>query len=174
MIETTERNKELVEVKIDGNTDLKITMLEMTLTHLYISMTFKKIQVSHKNRRDKAAVDKKILDELHASVQRANLILSEFVMGRDAKHIVSFSVKTSSVRFERKQYLNSSVESNVNVLVGDIEGDMPVHAQNLHEVVLRNVSQLNEQMTRLEYSVPTVCSFFYLSHNYLSVIRRNL
>lgn len=55
--------------------------------------------------------------------------------------------------------MNSSIESRVNVLIGDIEGDMPVHAQSLHEVVLRNVSQLNEQMTRLEYSVPTVCFF---------------
>lgn len=41
---------------------------------------------------------------------------------------------------------------------------MPIHAQNLHEVVLRNAPQLNEQMTRLEYSEPTVgfvFKFFY-------------
>lgn len=58
-------------------------------------------QLAHKNRRDEFAADKKMLDELSASVQRANLILSEFVMGLDAKHIVSFAVKTSSVKFER-------------------------------------------------------------------------
>lgn len=42
------------------------------------------------------------------------------------------------------------------MLIGDVEGDTPIHAQNLHEVVLRNVSQLNEQITRLEYNAPTV------------------
>lgn len=52
------------------------------------------------NRRDKIT-DNKIMDELNASIQRANLILSEFVMGHDAKHIVSFLVKTSSLKFER-------------------------------------------------------------------------
>lgn len=57
-------------------------------------------QLEHINRRDKIT-DNKILDELNASIQRANLILSEFVMGHDAKHIVSFLVKMSSLKFER-------------------------------------------------------------------------
>lgn len=33
-------------MKVDGNMDLKVIMLEMTLTHLYVSMTLKKIQVT--------------------------------------------------------------------------------------------------------------------------------
>lgn len=52
------------------------------------------------NRRAKIT-ENKIMDELNTSIQRANLILSEFVMGHDAKHIVRISVKTSSLKFER-------------------------------------------------------------------------
>ncbi|MCP9260407.1 DNA mismatch repair protein Msh6 [Dirofilaria immitis] len=151
---TTQFREELLEMKVDGNVDIKIAVLEMTLTHLYISATLKRTRLEHINRRDKMK-DNKILDELNASIQRANLILSEFVVGHDAKHIVSFLVKTSSLRFEREKCIKGSVKNHIKVLIGDVEGDTPIHAQNLHEVVLRNVSQLNEQMTRLEYNAPT-------------------
>lgn len=67
---------------------------------LIFSTIEKTFQLEHMNRRDKIT-DNKIMDELNASIQRANLILSEFVMGHDAKHIVSFLVKTSSLKFER-------------------------------------------------------------------------
>ncbi|KAL3998683.1 Fragile site-associated protein C-terminus family protein [Acanthocheilonema viteae] len=147
-------NDEILEMKVDGNMDIKVAVLEMTLTHLYISATLRRTRLEHMNRRDKMT-DNKILDELNASIQRANLILSEFVMGRDAKHIVSFLVKTSSLNFEREKYIKGSVRSRIKVLIGDVEGDTPIYAQNLHEVVLRNVSQLNEQITRLEYNFPT-------------------
>ncbi|VDO26763.1 unnamed protein product [Onchocerca flexuosa] len=150
----TQSNEEFLEIKVDGSMDIKVAVLEMTLTHLYISATLKKTRLEHINRRDKIK-DNKILDELNASIQRANLILSEFVMGHDAKHIVSFLVKTSSLRFERERCVNGLMGSRIKVLIGDVEGDTPIHAQNLHEVVLRNVSQLNEQMTRLEYNIPT-------------------
>ncbi|CAG9534922.1 unnamed protein product [Cercopithifilaria johnstoni] len=145
---------EILEMKVNGNMDIKVAVLEMTLTHLYISATLKRIRLEHMNRRDKIT-DNKILDELNASIQRANLILSEFVMGHDAKHIVSFLVKTSSLKFEREKHIKGLVRSRIKVLIGDVEGDTPIHAQNLHEVVLRNVSQLNEQITRLEYNSPT-------------------
>lgn len=56
----------------------------------------------------------------------------------------------------REKYINESMRSRIKVLIGDVEGDIPIHAQNLHEVVLRNVSQLNEQITRLEYRAATV------------------
>uniref|UniRef100_A0A914RPV7 Uncharacterized protein n=1 Tax=Parascaris equorum TaxID=6256 RepID=A0A914RPV7_PAREQ len=114
------------------------------------------LQLSHRNERDKTKVDKQVLDLLNASVQRANLILSEFVVGSDAKHIVNFSVKASTFTFKREQELDGALHSHLNLCVGDVEGDMPIHAQNLHEVVLRNAPQLNEQMTRLEYSEPTL------------------
>uniref|UniRef100_A0A915Q466 DNA mismatch repair proteins mutS family domain-containing protein n=1 Tax=Setaria digitata TaxID=48799 RepID=A0A915Q466_9BILA len=153
-IAITQLSDNVLEMKVNGNMDIKVAVLEMTLTHLYISTTLKRTRLEHINRRDKVA-DNKILDELNASMQRANLILSEFVIGHDAKHIVSFLVKTSSLKFEREKYINGPVRSHINVLIGDIEGDTPIHAQNLHEVVLRNVSQLNEQITRLEYSTPT-------------------
>uniref|UniRef100_A0A8L7TDP8 FSA_C domain-containing protein n=1 Tax=Brugia malayi TaxID=6279 RepID=A0A8L7TDP8_BRUMA len=145
---------EVLEMKVDGNMDIKVAVLEMTLTHLYISATLKRARVEHVNRRDKI-IDNKIMDELNASIQRANLILSEFVLGHDAKHIVSFLVKTSSLKFEREKYIKGSVRSRIKILIGDVEGDTPIYAQNLHEVVLRNVSQLNEQITRLEYNAPT-------------------
>uniref|UniRef100_A0A158Q731 FSA_C domain-containing protein n=1 Tax=Elaeophora elaphi TaxID=1147741 RepID=A0A158Q731_9BILA len=151
---TMQFNNEILEMKVDGNMDIKVAVLEMTLTHLYISATLKRTRLEHMNRRDRIT-DNKILDELNASIQRANLILSEFVMGHDAKHIVSFLVKTSSLKFEREKYIKGSVRSRIKVLIGDVEGDTPIHAQNLHEVVLRNVSQLNEQITRLEYNAPT-------------------
>uniref|UniRef100_F1KPJ4 Bridge-like lipid transfer protein family member 1 C-terminal domain-containing protein n=1 Tax=Ascaris suum TaxID=6253 RepID=F1KPJ4_ASCSU len=144
-----------VQVKAEGHFSLKVVMLEIALTHLFVSTTFKKLQLSHKNERDKARVDKQVLDVLNASVQRANLILSEFVVGSDAKHIVNFSVKASTFTFKREQELDGTLHSHLNLCVGDVEGDMPIHAQNLHEVVLRNAPQLNEQMTRLEYSEPT-------------------
>ncbi|VDM45903.1 unnamed protein product [Toxocara canis] len=144
-----------VQVKAEGHFSLKVVMLEMALTHLFVSTTFKKIQLSHRNQRDKARVDKQVLDELNASVQRANLILSEFVIGSDAKHIVNFSVKASTFNLKREQEMDGCLHSHLNLCVGDVEGDMPIHAQNLHEVVLRNAPQLNEQMTRLEYSEPS-------------------
>uniref|UniRef100_A0A1I7VD79 FSA_C domain-containing protein n=1 Tax=Loa loa TaxID=7209 RepID=A0A1I7VD79_LOALO len=147
-------SEEILEMKVSGNMDIKVAVLEMTLTHLYVSATLKRTRLEHMNRREKIT-DNKIMDELNASIQRANLILSEFVMGHDAKHIVSFSVKTSSLKFEREKYIKGSVRSRIKVLIGDVEGDTPIHAQNLHEVVLRNVSQLNEQITRLEYNAAT-------------------
>lgn len=42
------------------------------------------------------------------------------------------------------------VHSSAEVSVGDIEGDIPMHAESLHEVVMRNASKLNEQINRLE------------------------
>lgn len=42
-----------------------------------------------------------LLQNVIASVQRANLILSELISGLDATHILNFSVNTNALRFER-------------------------------------------------------------------------
>lgn len=44
--EGTKSVRRYVESKIDGQFGLKVAMLEMSLTHLYVSTTLKKIQVS--------------------------------------------------------------------------------------------------------------------------------
>lgn len=36
---------DVLEMKVNGNMDIKVAVLEMTLTHLYISATLKKTRV---------------------------------------------------------------------------------------------------------------------------------
>lgn len=38
-------DEEVLEITISGNVDVKVAVLEMTLTHLYISATLKRIRV---------------------------------------------------------------------------------------------------------------------------------
>uniref|UniRef100_A0A158R4Y4 FSA_C domain-containing protein n=1 Tax=Syphacia muris TaxID=451379 RepID=A0A158R4Y4_9BILA len=135
-------------IKFDGNFVWKLIMLEMAFTQLFLSATLKKFEVLHKVLRERHKSGNVLLDEVTATVQRANLILSELVSGLDAKHILNSSVNTSTFYFKR--IMNDFLHNFLNIHIGDIEGDIPMHAENLREVVLRNVPKLNEQITLLE------------------------
>uniref|UniRef100_A0A7E4VU99 FSA_C domain-containing protein n=1 Tax=Panagrellus redivivus TaxID=6233 RepID=A0A7E4VU99_PANRE len=113
-----------------------------------------------------------LMDSVLFVMKRASLIVSEHIGSNrsavETKRILNCSLRESNVVFERemppkKPLTAEDIQSPVaptpvgspkgrNVLrvtLGEIEGDLPMHAQSIHEVVLRHGPQLNEQLHRI-------------------------
>ncbi|KAI1727267.1 hypothetical protein Ddc_04564 [Ditylenchus destructor] len=118
-----------------------------------------------------------ILDSLEVSLKRANLIVSEHIAPQKAKNptssetrqILNCSLRETHAIYERllDQQLPDSNENSknigsspsirmkerirnkLNLSLGELDGDLPMHAESIHEVVLRHGPQLNEQLHRI-------------------------
>ncbi|KAE9555244.1 hypothetical protein FO519_001495 [Halicephalobus sp. NKZ332] len=97
---------------------------------------------------------KPVLDHCTMSMKKASLIVSEHVGSNrgavETKRILSCSLRESNVFFERtRKKEHQKVNNFLKVTLGEIEGNLPMHAQSIHEVVLRHGPQLNEQLHRI-------------------------
>lgn len=91
-----------------------------------------------------------ILDQMNLSLKRANLIIAEHVLIRelnsDTRQILNCSLRESSIIYERiaEKFkptipldlvsLEKGVINKLKLLLGELEGDLPMHAQSIHEV----------------------------------------
>lgn len=88
-------------------------------------------------------------------MKRASLIVSEHAESDrniKTKQILNASLRETKVEFERRQL--DSIKNYLSVILGEIEADLPMHAQSIHEVVLRHGPQLNEQFHRISQYQP--------------------
>lgn len=120
-----------------------------------------------------------ILDQINLALKRANLIIAEHVLvhelNSDTRQILNCSLRESSIVYERiaKNFkptipldcdlLKKGLINKLKILLGELEGDLPMHAQFIHEVikflvffyfyffkmVLRHGPQLNEQLHKI-------------------------
>ncbi|KAI1727949.1 hypothetical protein DdX_00092 [Ditylenchus destructor] len=120
-----------------------------------------------------------ILDSLEISLKRANLIVSEHIAPQKAKNptssetrqILNCSLRETHAIYERlldeqlpdsnensknagsspsiRMKLAERIRNKLNLSLGELDGDLPMHAESIHEVVLRHGPQLNEQLHRI-------------------------
>jgi hypothetical protein len=107
----------------------------------------------------KASSESKPLDLITLEIRRANLILSEHKVNQrktsETKQILNSALRQSYFKFqtfgEFSEVTNSLNPKKSNLLIdlGEIEGDLPMNAQALHEVVIKHAPQLNEQLHQI-------------------------
>ncbi|KAI6182660.1 FSA-C domain-containing protein [Aphelenchoides bicaudatus] len=102
--------------------------------------------------------DGKPMDLVNLEVKRANLIFSEHRANNqrkpsEIKQICNCSLRQSFFKFETFGELSethlSPITNNLLIDLGEIEFDLPMHAQSIHEVALRHGPQLNEQLHQI-------------------------
>ncbi|CAD5207349.1 unnamed protein product [Bursaphelenchus okinawaensis] len=166
----------LLSVNIKGGCNLKSLLLECMLTDLFISLTFMRITPNHthnwilqkdgglasprkSSKRSLSGSDQpKLSDSVSLDIKRANLVLSEHrthqKLQSETKQILNCSLKQSSGLFEVNLYTDQHPVRKLVVQLGDVEGDLPMHAQSIHEVVLRHAPELHDQLYRIVAQQP--------------------
>uniref|UniRef100_A0A1I7S228 FSA_C domain-containing protein n=1 Tax=Bursaphelenchus xylophilus TaxID=6326 RepID=A0A1I7S228_BURXY len=160
----------LLAVNIKGGCNLKSLLLECMLTDLFISLTFMRISPSHAHhwslqkdgaltsprkpaKKNASASEPRLSDSVALDIKRANLVLSEHrthqKLQSETKQILNCSLKQSSGLFEVNLYPDRPPARKLQIQLGDMEGDLPMHAQSIHEVVLRHGPELHQQLYRI-------------------------
>lgn len=127
------------------------------ITDLFISMTLLKIGFIHKqNRFDSGDLDNNVcsaeetgenvlcLDDIKIKLKRANLIVVEHIVQTqynissntmsDTRQILNCSLRESQLQFERNQILCVGSRRRLILTLGELEGELPMHAEGIHEV----------------------------------------
>lgn len=108
---------------------------------------------------EKKTNDGSIIDSMIFSMKRASLIVSEHAetdRNIKTKQILNASLRETKIIFERKRDKDmlDNIKNYLSVILGEIDADLPMHAQSIHEVVLRHGPQLNEQFHRISQYQP--------------------
>ncbi|XGW26571.1 hypothetical protein V3C99_007295 [Haemonchus contortus] len=151
-----------VEKKIRGELEIDSVRLESILTDLYVSMMVQLIGVKqyHDSDRNHGSKSKKniktLLSKRHAtmfdiSLRKASLALMESDNAKQNMHIVNCTLHESSARLSSGVAEGEKDEplTTLRVSLGAIEGELPVAAHSLHDVVMRHGPQLEQQFNRL-------------------------
>lgn len=101
-------------------------------------------------------VESKPLDLINLEVRRANLIFSEHRSTQrktsETKQILNCSLRQIFFKFETFGELSDATQnlipttSNLLIDLGEIELDLPMNAQSIHELAIKHSPQLNEQV----------------------------
>uniref|UniRef100_A0A1I7XZZ8 FSA_C domain-containing protein n=1 Tax=Steinernema glaseri TaxID=37863 RepID=A0A1I7XZZ8_9BILA len=148
------------EIQLDlvGSLALKNIQLESMLSDLCILVDFRTIHGQHSHkfdeslRRSSGEAKPLVTDSGNLSIKRASLYITEKApngstdsntMSEQKKNIIfSFMLRETQLKFERTM----DGKDSVKLLLGEIEGDMPTHAQFVHDVMMKHGTQLNEQL----------------------------
>ncbi|EPB75014.1 hypothetical protein ANCCEY_05883 [Ancylostoma ceylanicum] len=150
-----------VLMKINGELEVDSVRLESILTDLYVSLMVQLIeltqrhnpnyeygskipgQTSQKNTGPADMVDMKL--------RKASLALMESDNSKQNTHIVNCTLHESTAKLTRRPAESSADEplTTLNISLGAIEGELPMAAHSLHDVVMRHGPQLEQQFNRL-------------------------
>ncbi|CEF63634.1 Fragile site-associated protein, C-terminal domain-containing protein [Strongyloides ratti] len=147
-----------IRMDIRGMATLKTVVLESVFNDLLLSIPFHDISLTHiHTRNDLAKAENKEVirsDAITLRIKKGNLRLTERAdasFKKEAKDILTCTLKESTFNFKRS--INSidtyTEKSVIKIKLGDVNGDIPMHAQFVHEMVLKHGPQLNEQFNRL-------------------------
>ncbi|TKR94737.1 hypothetical protein L596_008989 [Steinernema carpocapsae] len=156
------------EIQLDliGSLSLKNIQLESMLSNLCILVDFRTIQGQHSHKLDDSMKQKRqnltepiITDSGSLAIKRASLYITERSSAEDhgapttiqndqkKNIIISFMLRETQLKLERTLTGKDSMKRTlIKVLLGEIEGDMPTHAQFVHDVVLKHGTHINEQI----------------------------
>ncbi|KAK0421995.1 hypothetical protein QR680_007305 [Steinernema hermaphroditum] len=162
---TAVSRRDEIQLELLGSLSLKNIQLESMLSDLCILVDFRTIQGQHSHKIDEslqrtmaASGEPKPLltDSGNLSIKRASLYITEKanngassnMMSNQKKNIIfSFMLRETQAKLERTMTGKDSTKHTlVKLLLGEIEGDMPTHAQFVHDVVMKHGTQLNEQL----------------------------
>ncbi|CAJ0955025.1 unnamed protein product, partial [Mesorhabditis belari] len=164
-----------IELLIKGNVNFSNIRLESILTDLCIAVSMQHIAMTQTDTRKLNGCDpkEKATQNTHFSIflRRATLAIleSEGRAQRQAtpvnlssgikekvdqkfehqQHILDCSLQESHLTVTRKIPSEKDVNTFLRLSLGAIEGDLPMAAQSLHDVVLRHGPQLERQFDRL-------------------------
>uniref|UniRef100_A0A0N5B9N6 FSA_C domain-containing protein n=1 Tax=Strongyloides papillosus TaxID=174720 RepID=A0A0N5B9N6_STREA len=147
-----------IRMDIRGMATLKTVVLESVFNDLLLSIPFHDISLTHiHTRNDLAKAENKEVirsDAVTLRIKKGNLRLTERAdtsFNKEARDILTCTLKESTFNFKRS--INSidtyTERSFIKIKLGDVNGYIPMHAQFVHEMVLKHGPQLNEQFNRL-------------------------
>ncbi|KAI6241376.1 FSA-C domain-containing protein [Aphelenchoides fujianensis] len=157
---------------VTGKWTAKSLLLELMLGDLFVSTTMIRVDLTHTHRRLRdahgphvpvvqKAVDvpgesnlaceqpesTKSRDNVNLELKRANLIFSEHRQQRtptETKQILNCALRSGTCVFD----VLGDGSRRLSVVVGEVEGELPMAAQSIHEVLLRHAPALNDQLHR--------------------------
>lgn len=148
--------------KIRGEIEIDSVRLESILTDLYVSVMIQLIGVKqhHDSDRDQAnrsrtseqSTPKRFVTSMFdMSLRKASLALMESDNSKQNMHIVNCTLHESSARLmnQYSEFPSNEPVTSLRVSLGVIEGELPVAAHSLHDVVMRHGPQLEQQFNRL-------------------------
>uniref|UniRef100_A0AC35TQR5 FSA_C domain-containing protein n=1 Tax=Rhabditophanes sp. KR3021 TaxID=114890 RepID=A0AC35TQR5_9BILA len=153
-----EHVKRTIRMDVRGIGKLKTILLESMFSDLFLSIPFQEITLTHTHMQNDNAVAelKEVIrsDSVHLIVTKGNLVLTERSKNdglNNAKDILICSVKKSTFSFKRSiNSIDAFTERNViKIKLGDVNGEIPMHAQSVHEMVLKHGPQFTEQLNKL-------------------------
>lgn len=163
-----------VHVIMNGDISLLSMILETVVNDLYVSTSIQKIELSHKNipleaarsklrkghcdeKRARETMNK--VDEYVFSIGKASATLRESDSLRKMADIFRCTLNTSSLSFNKilKMTAHASASkgprddifTNATIKLGVLEGNMPMAAHSLHDVVMRHGKELEQHLNRL-------------------------
>ncbi|KAK5982618.1 hypothetical protein GCK32_004239 [Trichostrongylus colubriformis] len=147
--------------KVRGELEIDSVRLESILTDLYVSVMVQQIGIKqhhdsdHSGNKSKKNV-KSVTPSNNAtmfdiSLRKASLALMESDSAKQNMHIVNCTLHESSARLSSGVADGDNQEplTTLRVTLGAIEGELPVAAHSLHDVVMRHGPQLEQQFNRL-------------------------
>ncbi|KAI6225838.1 FSA-C domain-containing protein [Aphelenchoides besseyi] len=167
----------LFAMHVTGKWTTKTLLVELMLSELFVSTTMLRVDFSHTHRRlldsngphvsnpavptaTSQAADPTVvlsrdqedalkpLDTVNLEVKRANLIFSEHRQQRapaETKQILNCALRAATFNFD----ILSDHRKHLLLILGEIEGELPMAAQSIHEVLLRHAPSLNKQLHRV-------------------------
>ncbi|CAJ0604609.1 unnamed protein product [Cylicocyclus nassatus] len=158
---STKKKRGDVLTKIVGNVAIDSIRLESILTDLYVSLMVQLIEVTQQHnpsyeRSTKILSANQTLQKLPADVidmklRKASLALMESENAKQNTHIVNCTLHESTSKLTRRSGDANSEEplTTLHIMLGSIEGELPMAAHSLHDVVMRHGPQLEQQFNRL-------------------------
>lgn len=112
-------------------------------------------------KKDTEFENNQCLDDMIITLKRANLIVAEHIVlsqrnnisnTSDTRQILNCSLRESQLQFERfriprTSILNSSqIRRRLILTLGDLEGELPMHAESIHEVIFSKFKSLKKKV----------------------------
>uniref|UniRef100_A0A914WS45 Bridge-like lipid transfer protein family member 1 C-terminal domain-containing protein n=1 Tax=Plectus sambesii TaxID=2011161 RepID=A0A914WS45_9BILA len=149
----TSTSKGVLVFRCFGVADIKQTLIEATLTELFVSMTLQRLQLGVTLTSVDQPIPKQEMS-LSTELRRVMLILSEHRAKRLNNRTIFHCTAKESRLFLSSVMAEERCKTALIAEVGPIECEIPMHAAFIHEVVIRHGPQLNEQLGRLSAVPP--------------------
>ncbi|KAL6737884.1 hypothetical protein Aduo_011490 [Ancylostoma duodenale] len=160
---TSRKKRGDVLMKIDGELEVDSVRLESILTDLYVSLMVQLIELTQRhnpnyehgsNVSQPGQSSRKgtgPADMVDMKLRKASLALMESDNSKQNTHIVNCTLHESTAKLTRRPRESSADEplTTLSISLGAIEGELPMAAHSLHDVVMRHGPQLEQQFNRL-------------------------
>ncbi|CAI4230279.1 unnamed protein product [Auanema sp. JU1783] len=144
-------------ISVHGALNVDAVKLESQLTDLYISFDMRTIELTQQHNPSNREAHPQEVDILKFSLRKAKLNIREAILlngkMQESKPILHCGLKESVAKLDRKLLVldgrDPKSDTSLFIALGAIDGELPMVARSLHDVVMRHGPELEQQFNRL-------------------------